>query len=111
MALQWLTHQMILIRSPCRPRNTNMWPLSVNASHSPAGQWLNGFCCVVCSACAASAAKPLRMSGSPAASQARAFNGTGIIPTELCLILGDAGLCWTNRQGFRAWLQGVGRDA
>ena len=26
MARQWLTHQMILIRSPCRPRNTNIWP-------------------------------------------------------------------------------------
>ena len=34
------SHQMILIRSPCRPRKTNIWPLK-------------GFCCVVCSACAA----------------------------------------------------------
>ncbi len=63
MARQWLTHQMILIRSPCRPRSearARHWserraertygPLSVNALHSPAGQWLKGLARIVCPA-------------------------------------------------------------
>ncbi len=42
---------------------------------------LNGLARVVCSACAASVANPLRMSVTPAASQTCAVIGTGIIPT------------------------------
>ncbi len=53
-------HQMILIRSPRRPRNTKRCPA-------------NGSCFRTASACAAKAANPLRMSVTPAASQ-----------TELC---------------------------
>ena len=62
------SHQMILIKSPRRPRKTNMWPV-------------NGSCFSVCSACAASVVNPRRMSVTPAASQTRVFAGTGITPT------------------------------
>ena len=59
------SHQMILIKSPWRPRNTNRWP--ENGSRDSTR-----------SACAASEAKPLRISVTPAASQTFVLDGTGI---------------------------------
>ena len=65
MQAPWPSHQMTLTRSPRRPRKTNRCPA-------------NGSCFSTASACAASAAKPLRMSVTPAASQTRVLAGTGI---------------------------------
>jgi len=61
----WLSHQMILSRSPRRPRKTNRWPQ-------------NGSAASVFSAWAASVLKPRRISVTPAASQTRVLLGTGI---------------------------------
>lgn len=61
----WLFHQIILSRSPRRPRNTNRWPL-------------NGSCAKVFSPCAASVLNPRRISVTPAASQTFVLEGTGI---------------------------------
>lgn len=68
MQAPWPSHQMTLTRSPRRPRKTNRCPVK-------------GSCFSTASACAAKAAKPLRMSVTPAASQTRVVAGTGIKPT------------------------------
>ena len=66
----WLSHQIILSKSPRRPRNTNRWPE-------------NGSSAKTCSACAARVLKPRRMSVTPAASQTRVLLGTGITKQAL----------------------------
>ncbi len=62
------SHQITFTRSPRRPRKTKRCPA-------------NGSCCSVASAWAASAAKPRRMSVTPAASQTLVVAGTGITRT------------------------------
>lgn len=66
----WLSHQIILSRSPRRPRNTNRWPEYGSSSKT-------------FSACAASVLNPRRMSVTPAASQTRVSDGTGIKASAL----------------------------
>jgi hypothetical protein len=65
MQAPWPSRQITFTRSPRRPRNTNRCPA-------------NGSCFKTASASAASAANPLHMSVTPAASQTRVFAGTGV---------------------------------
>lgn len=59
------SHQMILSRSPRRPRNTNRWP-EYGSSLSTFSAW------------AANVLNPRRISVTPAASHTRVLEGTGI---------------------------------